>query len=185
MWNVAAGRSLYKRLVMADIKTPEKNGRSRLQPRVDMTPMVDLGFILITFFIYTTTLIEDKSLVVNKPFITEPSTVFIDTSTITVMPTGANRYAYYSGMLDGAHDIVLLSSKDLREVLMARQKDLLRLPEHYSEQARKLHVIIKPEDHCTYENVVYVLDEMLIHKVPYYTLVDITPQEADWVAALL
>ena len=54
---------------MADIQVKEKSGRRKVQsPKVDLTPMVDLGFILITFFIYTTTMAKPKSLVLDKPY---------------------------------------------------------------------------------------------------------------------
>lgn len=167
---------------MADIQFSDKKSRKRLQtPKVDLTPMVDLGFLLITFFMYTTTLTNPSTLVLNMPVI-EPVTnpdVYIDTSTITIIPTADNIYAYYTGELEGVDDISKVSYSRLRDVITNKQIELKQLPEGYSERAKKLHVIIKPADDCVYENVVNLLDEMLINRVPYYTIVDITNDEVN------
>lgn len=165
---------------MAEIQVPEKGkGRKTAPPRIDLTPMVDLAFILITFFIYATTLTEDKALVLNTPIPGEPSTSYIDTSTITIIPTSGDKYAYYHGILDNPDKVNIVDVKQLRTIILKKQHDIEKLPAKYSAQARKLHVIIKPDKNSKYENLVTVLDEMLINKVPYYTIVDITPQEEE------
>lgn len=165
---------------MAEIQVPEKGKRRKAaQPRIDLTPMVDLAFILITFFIYATTLTEDKSLVLDTPAPGHNMTSYIDTSTITIMPTAADKYAYYHGTLDNPDKVMLADAKQLRTIILNKQYDLKGLPSNYSAEARRLHVIIKPDKNSKYENLVSVLDEMLINKVPYYTIVDITEQEEE------
>lgn len=165
---------------MAEIQVPEKGKRRKATPpRIDLTPMVDLAFILITFFIYATTLTEDKSLVLDTPAPGHHSTAYIDTSTITIMPTADDKFAYYHGTLDYPDEVNIVNVKQLRTILLKKQHDIKKLPAKYSAQARKLHVIIKPDKNSKYENLVSVLDEMLINKVPYYTIVDITQQEEE------
>lgn len=95
------------------------------------------------------------------------------------MPTADDKYAYYHGTLDNPNEVGIVNAKQLRKVIFKKQHELKGLPASYSAQARKLHVIIKPDKHSKYENLVSVLDEMLINKVPYYTIVDITPQEEE------
>jgi biopolymer transport protein ExbD len=170
---------------MADMIVPQKGGRRRVQtPRIDFTPMVDLGFILITFFIYTTTIAKSGTLVINMPQ-HEPDveTVYADESTITLLPYQDHKVAYYSGALNSPGQIKVTSTAAVKEMLIANKKRVASLPASMSEQAHKLHVIIKPHETCKYEDVVHLMDDMVVEKVPYYTLVDITAPESDWVGA--
>ncbi len=95
------------------------------------------------------------------------------------MPTADDKYAYYHGTLNNPDKVNIADSKKLRTIILNKQHDLKGLPARYSALARKLHVIIKPDKNSKYENLVNVLDEMLINKVPYYTIVDITEQEEE------
>jgi biopolymer transport protein ExbD len=171
---------------MADMNMPQKNGKRKLQiPRVDLTPMVDLGFLLITFFIFTTTMSEAKTMEVNMPYkpTTETSEVPGE-GTIVLIPTSGHRIAYYNGFFDAATKPLMAAHKgkgNIRQVLLDRQKEIAALPASFSAEAHKLHVIIRPADDCTYEDVVSLLDEMNIVQVPYYAIDDISEEEAEWV----
>jgi len=52
----------------------------KLSTKVEMTPMVDLGFLLISFFMFTTTLANQKTMEVRVPSTEDASrpTVFVD-----------------------------------------------------------------------------------------------------------
>ena len=167
---------------MADIQVKEKSGRRKVQsPKVDLTPMVDLGFILITFFIYTTTMAKPKSLVLDKPYDPPPPgvvTKFIDTSTITIIPIGKNKLKYYGGVFS-KEKMTVTDYKGIREAIITKQKQLERLPNTFSKEAHYLHVIIKPANTSTYEDMVKMLDEMLINDVAYHAMAAITPEEEE------
>lgn len=161
---------------------PQKTGQRKVQaPRIDLTPMVDLGFLLITFFIFTTTMANPRTMELNMPF--KPSRgniAFVDTSTITLIPVKNHTIAYYNGQFKSNSIPQTASFNAIREILVVKQNNLKALPVGYSDQARKLHVIIKPNDDCTYEDVVNVLDEMSILDIRYYAIDDISAPEKEW-----
>ena len=70
----------------------------KLSTRVDLTPMVDLGFLLITFFIFTTTMSEPTSMKLNLPKDVKDPKDFMDlkeSSVITIIPSKDNQIYYY------------------------------------------------------------------------------------------
>lgn len=164
---------------MADVQVNQRKGkRGRRSPVMDLTPMVDLGFILITFFIYTTTIAEPRMMDINMPY--KPATegtAYVDTATITIMPTKNHLYALYNGAFKEGMEYKTYTGNELRTVITNKQSALRQLPATFSEQAHQLHIIIKPNDDCEYQDVVTLLDEMTINQVPYYAIADITPEE--------
>src|ERR1700733_2328278 len=92
---------------MAELNTPttgHKKSRGvqktkKLSTRVDLTPMVELGFLLITFFIFTTTMARPKAMglilpkdVPENKWINEP-----EGAVITLLPAKNNLVYYYEG----------------------------------------------------------------------------------------
>lgn len=187
LWKMTAATSISKHHTMADVQVkPENNRRKTAAPRVDLTPMVDLGFILITFFIYTTTMAQNKAMEIQMPYKpADPSTVFIDTSTITLIPTADHKIVYYQGKLRDKQQPQVISYSELRSMIPQKQSDLKHLSAKYSDQARMLQVIVKPHDSCSYEDFVAIMDEMKIHQVPIYTVADLTEEEQTIVATKL
>jgi len=89
---------------------------------------------------------------------------------------------YYHGAFNEDSTLHLAKQKEIREVLLAKQKAAAALPAGFSADAHQLHVIIKPNDDCNYEDVVTLLDEMNILQVPFYALDEITDTEKEWIA---
>lgn len=85
---------------MADIQVnATRNGRNHATPRIDLTPMVDLGFLLITFFMMTTTMRESKRIDVQMPFTPAPPgrVAYYESSAITLLPAKDHKIFYYEG----------------------------------------------------------------------------------------
>jgi biopolymer transport protein ExbD len=172
---------------MAELNVAPNSGRRKTAaPRIDLTPMVDLGFLLITFFMFTTTLAQEKALAVNMPskeVPTKPPTI-PEESTLTLIPTKNHSVIYYKGTLRQAGQLQQCAVNKVTDVVLAMDKEVAVLPADMSAEAHKLHVLIKPMDNCSYDDVVHLLDAMLIVAVPYYALLDIAREEAEMVDLL-
>ncbi|MFN4286286.1 MAG: ExbD/TolR family protein [Lacibacter sp.] len=155
-------------------KGPGVKKQKKVVARVDMTPMVDLGFLLITFFIFTTTMSSPKAFNLKVPDDTakeNEQTEAKASGAFTVLLSKNNNIFYYEGQLqaDGSN-FKTTTFKELRSILLDKKA---RTPE------KDLVVIIKPTDDANYKNVVDVLDEMTICEIKRYAMVDITQGEKD------
>src|SRR6187399_1145590 len=100
------GKPIIKLILMAEINTSEKNSSkksfskstNRRSTRVDLTPMVDLGFLLITFFVFTTAMSTPKTMDLyetkDKPVPTRQSGV------MTILIGKDHQLFFYYGILD-------------------------------------------------------------------------------------
>jgi len=186
-------------------KGPGVKKAKKLSTRVDMTPMVDLGFLLITFFIFTTTMSTPTTVNLNMPKDTdkdEEKTKTKQSGALTIMLGKNNNVYYYEGELDekNASSVFTRSNfADIRKEIIKKKQQVISNYHTDAECEKKardkgkdpirecqdqdLVVIIKPTDDATYKNAVDILDEMTINKVKRYAIVKISDTEKNMVAA--
>lgn len=177
----------------------------KLSTRVDMTPMVDLAFLLITFFIYTTTMSTPSTMPLAMPpddVKKEDLTAVKQSGALTILLSKDNNIYYYEGELDPAGANFKSSTyKDIRDVIINKKKEVIANHVHDATcekiqlkekdkgnpnwqtacRDRDFVVVIKPNAEATYKNTIDLLDEMTINNVGRYALVDITPEENTFV----
>ena len=137
--------------------------------KVDLTPMVDLGFLLITFFIFTTTVQQPTSMNLNMPKDTkndQDQTKVKESGSLTLLLGKGNVVYYYYGNDPGT--MKTTNYKDVRDIILKKKK---------TTPADDLFIIIKPDKDATYKNAVNILDEMDINQIDRYAMVDPTPDE--------
>ncbi len=159
-------------------KGPGVKKQARKDARVDMTPMVDLGFLLITFFIFTTTINSPKAFKLNIPDDSakdDEQTEAKASGAFTVLLSKDNNVFYYEGQL--ASDGSNFKSSNFKEIRAELLKKKANTPE------KDLVVIIKPDETSAYKNVVDILDEMQITDIKRYAVVDIFPGEVELIKA--
>jgi len=169
-----------------------KKGK-KLSTRVDLTPMVDLGFLLITFFMFTTTMSKPKTMEINMPFKDEnlkpedESKIKASTA-LTILLSKDHRIYYYEGLGDDPNNptnvqVTYFKPTDgIRDVIINKEKKIKELKQQGALSASdKLTVLIKPDDNSTYEDLVNILDEMSINDVRIYAVVDITPVDKEFI----
>ncbi|MCZ2223472.1 MAG: biopolymer transporter ExbD [Chitinophagales bacterium] len=165
-------------------KGPGVKKSKKMSTRVDLTPMVDLGFLLLTFFIFTTTMSLPTSMNLYLPKDTdnpEEQNKIKDNSALTILLGKDNNVFYYEGILDNNN-----ASTNFRSSNFGLGEDGIRsviLKKKRSTDDKDFMVVIKPSDECTYKNVVDILDEMTINVVKRYAMVDISDVEEQLVKA--
>ena len=161
-------------------KGPGVKKAKKLSTRVDMTPMVDLGFLLITFFIFTATMSSPAAMSLFMPKDTDKKEELNkakESGALTVLLGKGNQVYYYEGQLAPDASNFKTSSFDpetgIRSVIIRKKRSMADVED--------MVVVIKPNEEATYKNTVDMLDEMTINKVKRFALVDITPQENELV----
>ena len=151
-------------------KGPGVKKAKKLSTRLDMTPMVDLGFLLITFFIFTSTMSTPTTLDLYMPKDTnkdEELNKAKESGALTIMLGKDNNVYYYEGQLsvdEASNNFKSTNFKGIRDVIIDKKQ---RTP------AEDLVIVIKPNEEATYKNTVDILDEMTINQVKRFALVDI------------
>jgi biopolymer transport protein ExbD len=149
-------------------KVPGVKKGKKLSTRVDLTPMVDLGFLLITFFIFTTTMSRPRTMKLFLPKDTsEEDKRPAKVSAVLTIMIGKNDKVYYYER-DDPSKLKTSNFTGIREVILDKKR---RTDPTYFE------IILKPTQEATYKNTVDVLDEMAIDGINHYALVDISPDE--------
>ncbi|HEX5652863.1 MAG TPA: biopolymer transporter ExbD [Chitinophagaceae bacterium] len=189
-------------------KGPGVKKAKKLSTRVDMTPMVDLGFLLITFFIFTATMSSPTTMDLNMPKETEKQdeqTEVKQSGALTIMLSKDDKVYFYEGELapDGSN-FKSGTFKTIRDEIIKKRKSVIashahdRSCEKIQQRAkekdpksdwqnackdRDFVVVIKPTEDATYKNAVDILDEMTINAVKRFAVVKISDTEKDLVKA--
>ena len=151
-----------------------------LSTKVDLTPMVDLGFLLITFFILTKTLSEAKHLRLHLPAGEEINTLIPKSTALTLIPLGNEKIFYYDGDPNDAiknKAFGVIDNNGIRRLIMQKQ---LALDANPKFSRRDLELIIKPTEFAIYKSIIGVFDEVLINDLQHYSFVDLSPDEKTW-----
>lgn len=176
----------------------KKDGKVRskkMSTKIDFTPMVDLGFLLITFFMLTTTLAKPNimALVMPEKDIKKEDVEPVKESKVLTLLLGKDDKVYwYEGINDAKLDSTDYSAEGMRKVILNKmdkvkaqwgEEDYKKKNKQGVEEDRKgsfVNVIIKPTKESVYKNLVDALDEMAICKVRYYVILDVSKQEEEF-----
>ncbi len=169
-------------------KGPGVKKGKKLSTRVDLTPMVDLGFLLITFFIFTTTMSQPTALKLFLPddkVTPEDQNKAKESGVLTILMGADNHIYYYEGQLSPDGSNFLSASfngeNSIRDVILKKKADVRSRSTDASNPYKDFVVVIKPSAECNYKNVIDILDEMAINVVKKYALVDISDGESQLV----
>ncbi|MBE9584378.1 biopolymer transporter ExbD [Mucilaginibacter sp. JRF] len=167
---------------MAELNTSaagsgRKPTRKRASTRVDLTAMVDLAFLLITFFMLTTTLSKPKMMPIIMP---DKNGDVVDgvseNRTLTVCLGKDNKALWYLGRAEQTilkPTVAGYGKNGVRKALLDARAYVKK------NYGKTLMVIVKPADSSKYENLVNTIDELDITQVPAYAIADIAPHDIE------
>ncbi len=172
---------------MAELNTAEggskkKHGKTRskkMSTKVDLTPMVDLAFLLITFFMLTTTLNKPNAMELRMPQKPRPDEkpIKVDENTLlNIILDKDNTVWWYEGSTaEELKQTIFANEKGIRDIIYWKQKKLLK---SYGSKDT-LICLIKSTNEARYKNMVDALDEMDITGVKRYSMQDVQPPEIE------
>ncbi|MFN8397872.1 MAG: biopolymer transporter ExbD [Bacteroidia bacterium] len=156
--------------------------------RIDMTAMVDVAFLLLTFFILTTTLATPQALeLIKPPKLDNPEDQLevAESKVMTIILGEKDKVYYYLGVTEPKVLTTDFSAEGVRKEIV---NHLNRFPNRCPKGAtaddiKKSRcwdpiIVLKPNKSCRYKNMVDILDEMRINKVLKYALAEVTPQDS-------
>ncbi len=150
-------------------KGPGVKKSKKLSTRVDLTPMVDLGFLLITFFIFTTTMSQPTAMNLAMPKDTDKPDELNkvkESGALTLMMGKGDVVYYYFG--NDPTKLQTTGYKDIRKIILDKKK-VTPIDDFF--------ITIKPDKDATYKNAVDILDEMAINDIKRYAMIDPTEDE--------
>jgi biopolymer transport protein ExbD len=164
---------------MAEINTGEggkkdKKRAKKVSTKIDMTPMVDLAFLLITFFMFTTSLTQPQAMELNMPDTKDNKTTKLRQElALTIILGEGNKVYWYTGIENPKVETTDYSSGGIREVLKEKK-----------QQIPGLVVVIKAVENSRYKNLVDIIDEMHIVGIPRFVPVNITEMDKELIKGL-
>lgn len=167
---------------MGEVTIPSKSKgtkpkRKNLSTRVDLTPMVDLGFLLITFFIFTTTMDSPKAMALKLPVNSPDSSKAEADKTLNILLGKNDKIWYYYG-----DQIGRINSTDFSNGIRKIIIDKVNLVGKKYKNLNETIVLIKPTQFSSYKNIVDILDEMTINGVSRRVLMEPTQQEVEMIS---
>lgn len=167
---------------MAQIESHDDGGGKKVRSKknstkVDMAPLVDLGFLLITFFMFAATSIKPNVMNLNMPpkldKTVKPDLEVNTKNSITILVAKDNKLFWHQQEAKG------LNTENLNETDYSAEgiRKIITTAAAGATDKEKFTVIIKPMDDASYDNLVNVLDEMEITKSTRYGIVQVAPFE--------
>jgi biopolymer transport protein ExbD len=171
----------------------KKKGRGKKgNPKIDMTPMVDLGFLLLTFFVLTTQMGTPTTMPVvvpaddDKKEPDKPEDKIAAGKVRVFIMSGKNRIYYYKPVQDPTKEKVELNQVGYQEAGIRKviQEAQIEVRKDYAtaNDTAPLIVMLKMTDDASYRNMVDILDEMNITQQRKYMLLEVSTDEAQLIS---
>jgi biopolymer transport protein ExbD len=148
-------------------KEPKGKGKGkkkskRVAIRIDMTPMVDVAFLLLTFFMLTTVFAKPQTMEINLPPDAEVKIEVAESNLMTLRVTAEGKIYWNAGV----EELAKVEFKDLRNLLAERNR-----------ANPKLITLIKVDRDSKYTLMVDIMDELNLANITRFTLAPMLPED--------
>ena len=135
--------------------------KRRLAVRIDMTPMVDVAFLLLTFFMLTTVFSKPQTMELNLP--PSDTKVEVAESNLLILRVAQDGSIYWNL---GSDKPVKVAFKELRPILLQK-----------SQANPKLITLLKVDREGTYNMMVDIMDELNLANITRFSLAPLLPAD--------
>jgi biopolymer transport protein ExbD len=149
-----------------DVAEPKKKGKGkkrkkgrRLGIRIDMTPLVDVAFLLLTFFMYTTSMSRPQTMEINLP---PDNKVTVEMSELNLMTIRVNAKGTIFWNM-GMEPPQKIEFSALRAFLLEK-----------GNANPKLTVLLKIDREGKYDMMVKLIDELNLARVTRFSIAPLT-----------
>ncbi|KUL32261.1 ExbD/TolR family protein [Chlorobium limicola] len=150
-----------------------KKRQKRIGFHLDMTPMVDVAFLLLTFFMLTTTFAKSNTMEINIP--PDTGEVKVSETNVMIVRLAGDGMAYCSLGEQIPRRIALYDSGDANRLALSGElRSLLRKE---STANKKMVIVVKISEKAKYRNLVDLIDELNLMKIDRFSLDDYTDQD--------
>ncbi len=161
-----------KEHVISETKAEKaKNKNLRKEVDIDMNPMVDLAFLLLTFFMLTTTFSRPQAIELVMPAKPQNETETVEqpikeSRALSIYLGDEDKLYWFLGVTDPEVHFTDYTKDGIRKILLENNAEILDVV-----------VVIKPSASSNYQNLVDILDEMAITGIQRYAIVDAAPED--------
>jgi biopolymer transport protein ExbD len=139
-----------------------KKKSKRVSIRIDMTPMVDVAFLLLTFFMLTTVFAKPQTMEINLPPDADVKVEVAESNLMTLRVTADGSLFWNTG----SEPLAKMEFKDLRKFLADRNR-----------ANPKLITLIKVDREAKYIQMVDIMDELNLANITRFTLAPMLPED--------
>jgi biopolymer transport protein ExbD len=169
---------------MADVDLSQSKGKQkhggkkkkkRISVRLDMTPMVDVAFLLLTFFMLTTSMSKPQTMEINLPP-AETKADVAESNLLTIRVSEDFRIFWNIGV----EKPTTVDGKEKKEKLI----NLGRLLKERNAANPKLITLIKVDGKAKYIDMVDVMDELNINSITRFSLAPMLDEDKQLIGTL-
>ena len=149
--------------------TKGKKKKKRAGVRIDMTPMVDVAMLLLTFFMMTTVFNKPQTMELNLPP-DETVKVEVAASTLLTVRVAPNLEIYWS-MGTEPTALKKVAFKELRPLLIGKLKEI-----------PKLITLVQIDREAKYNDMVAIIDELNLANITRFSIAPLTDKDKQMIA---